>query len=164
MHPDLAFALAQLYQPLGWVCSAPEAETESADYGAHALTVGGLRVRFRVAKITPTKVGQFVTLWKRVGRNPIQPLDAADPLDCCVVSVRHGAQCGQFVFSMAVLRQHGVVSVDGLGGKRALRVYPPWDTTTSRQAQTTQRWQLDCFLDLSNGAPDHARAHRLYGL
>lgn len=164
MHPDLLLAHTQLYQPLGWACSAPEAEAESADYGAHVLTVGGLRVRFRAAKVTPTKLGQFVTLWKRVGRGPIQPLDAADPLDCCVVSVRHGAQCGQFVFSMAVLRQHGVVSVEGRGGKRALRVYPPWDVTTSRQAEKTQQWQQECFVDLSSSAVDLVRAKRLYGL
>jgi hypothetical protein len=164
MHPDLLLAHTRLYHPLGWACSTPQTEPESADYGAHALTVAGLRVRFRTAKITPTKVGQFVTLWQRVGTGPIQPFDAADPLDCAVVSVRRGAQLGQFVFPMAVLRQQGVVSVNGLGGKRALRVYPPWDTPTSRQAEKTQQWQRECFVDLSDGAIDLARARQLYGL
>lgn len=37
---------------------------------------------------------------------------------------------------MVLLRQHGVVSVEAQGGKRALRMYPPWDCTTNRQAQT----------------------------
>lgn len=32
------------------------------------------------------------------------------------------------------LRRHGVVSVDGSGGKPAFRLYPPWVTTTNRQA------------------------------
>lgn len=164
MHPDLLAAHTQLYHPLHWACSMPQAEAESADYGAYALTVAGLRVRFRAAKITPTKVGQFVTLWQRVGKGPIQPFDVADPVDCCVVSARRGEQLGQFVFSMAVLRQHGVVSVAGQGGKRALRVYPPWDSTTSRQAQQTQQWQQDYFVDLSGGAVDLVRARRLYGL
>ncbi len=164
MHPDLLLAHTQLYQPLGWACSPAQPEAESADYGAYALTVAGLRVRFRAAKITPTKVGQFVTLWQRVGKGPIQPFDMADPVDCCVVSVRSGEQVGQFVFPMAVLRQQGVVSVNGQGGKRALRVYPPWDTTTSRQAEKTQQWQQDCFVDLSGAAVDLARAQRLYGV
>jgi MepB protein len=48
--------------------------------GLCALLLNGLRVQYRVAKITPTKVGQFVTLWKRVGRGPIQPFDLSDPV------------------------------------------------------------------------------------
>jgi hypothetical protein len=29
----------------------------------------------------PTKVGQFVTLWKRLGRGPIQPFDLSYPVE-----------------------------------------------------------------------------------
>ena len=29
--------------------------------------------------------------------------------------------------------------------------YPPWDTTTSRQAQRPHAWQLRYFVDLSEG-------------
>lgn len=53
------------------------------------------------------------------------------------------------------------MSVDGAGGKRAFRVYPPWVTTTSRQATGTQAWQLDHFLPL-DGPVDVARARKLY--
>jgi hypothetical protein len=54
-------------------------------------------VQYRVAKITPTKVGQFVTLWKRVGRGPIQPFELNDPVDMFVVSTRSGPHPGYFV-------------------------------------------------------------------
>jgi hypothetical protein len=37
-------------------------EAESAEYGAYTFELNDLSVRFRVAKITPTKIGQFVTL------------------------------------------------------------------------------------------------------
>ena len=162
-HPDLLAAQALLYQPLGFTCSVPQREEESADYGAYTLEVNGLRTRFRVAKITPTKVGQFVTLWKRVGQGPIQPFDLADPVDCCVVSTRSAGHMGQFVFPKTVLAQRDVVSHKGQGGKRAIRVYPPWDHTTSRQAHNTQAWQLDYFLDLSVDRPiDLDRAAMLY--
>ena len=123
----------------------------------------GAHVRFRVAKTTPTKVGQFVTLWKRVGKGPIQPFDASDDLDLLVVSVRSGPNFGQFVFPKAVLCKQGVMSIHGVGGKRAMRVYPPWDTTTSRQAQKTQAWQLDYFLHVPQTQPiDVERARRLH--
>ena len=163
--PDLLAAQARAYAAIGLTCTHVQPEAESADYGAATLLLGDLRVRFRVAKTTPTKVGQFVTLWKRVGRGPIQPFDVSDPVDCFVVSTRSGAQFGQFVFPMAALAAQGVVAQHGKGGKRALRVYPPWVTTTSRQAQRTQAWQLAYFLDLSDGHPvDTQRAKRLLAL
>ena len=48
---------------------------------------------FVVAKITPTKIGQFVTLWKRSGKLPIQPFDLS--IDFVVVSVRKGDLFGR---------------------------------------------------------------------
>jgi hypothetical protein len=154
-HPDLLAAQALAYAPCGYSVDQLQPELESADYAACTLQLNGLRVQYRVAKITPTKVGQFVTLWKRVGRCPIQPFDVSDPVDLFVVSTRSGQQLGQFVFPKAVLVAQGVVASGDLSGhqagKRALRVYPPWDATTSRQAQRTQAWQLRYFVDMSQG-------------
>ncbi len=112
-------------------------------------------------------MGQFVTLWKRVGRGPIQPFDLSDPVDVFVVSARSGPHLGQFVFPKAVLAAQGVVATGShagkADGKRALRVYPPWDATTSRQAQRTQAWQLEYFVDMSEGQTvDLARLKALF--
>ncbi|MFE5922915.1 MepB family protein [Streptomyces sp. NPDC002285] len=162
-HSDLAAAAELVYDPCGFACSQPVPEPESAEYAAHAFTLDGLSVRFRAARTTPTKVGQFVTVWKRSPGGPIQPFDVTDPVDLFVISCRDGERFGQFVFPMDVLRRRGVVSVDGSGGKRAFRVYPPWVTTTNRQATGTQRWQLDHFLHLDQDGPvDSARARKLY--
>ncbi len=167
-HPDLLTAQALAYAPCGYSVAHLQPELESADYAACTLQLNGLRVQYRVAKITPTKVGQFVTMWMRVGRGPIQPFDLSDPVDVFVVSTRSGLHLGQFVFPKAVLAAQGVVaSGDGTGhhaGKRALRVYPPWDTTTSRQAQRTQTWQLQYFVDMCEGrAVDLERVKALLG-
>lgn len=64
-HSDLLAAKVLVYNPCGFTCSQPVAEAESAEYAAHEFTLDGLAVRFRAAKTTPTKVGQFVTVWKR---------------------------------------------------------------------------------------------------
>ena len=166
-HPDLLTAQALAYAPCGYSVEQLQPELESADYAACTLLLNGLRVQYRVAKNTPTKVGQFVTLWKRVGRGPIQPFDVGDPVDVFVVSTRSGARLGQFVFPKAVLVAQGVVAgADRPGhGKRALRVYPPWATTTSIQAQNTQAWQLQYFVEMSEGrAVDLVRVKALLSL
>ncbi|MFH8573919.1 MepB family protein [Streptomyces sp. NPDC017993] len=160
---DLLRAKALAYDPSGFTCSRPVPEAESAEYGACEFTLDGLSVRFRVAKTTPTKVGQFVTVWKRPENGPIQPFDAEDPVDFFVISTREGERFGQFVFPRDVLRDRGIVSTNGSGGKRAFRVYPPWVTTTNRQAGNTQTWQVNYFLQLPDGDPiDIPRAHELF--
>lgn len=124
LHSDLAVALDLVYKPANILCAEIQPETESAEYGAHSFKLNNCNIRFRVAKITPTKIGQFVTLWKRVAEGPIQPYDMADPVDFFVISVRKDNHLGQFVFPKSVLCQHDIVSNAGQGGKRAIRVYP----------------------------------------
>ncbi|MFF3679952.1 MepB family protein [Streptomyces sp. NPDC002120] len=162
VHEDLLAAKALVYDACGFTCSPPVAEAESAEYGAYTFTLDGLRVTFRAARTTPTKAGQFVTAWKRSEEGPIRPFDVTDPVDLLVVSTRDADGFGQFVFSREVLRERGVLSVDGAGGKRAFRVYPPWTAVASRQARATQAWQADCFLPVGTGARvDLTRARNL---
>ncbi|WP_327257153.1 MepB family protein [Streptomyces sp. NBC_01244] len=162
-HSDLVAAKALVYDPCGFTCSQPVPERESAEYAAHEFTLDGLAVRFRAAKTTPTKVGQFVTVWRRSPAGPIQPFAATDPIDLFVISSRDDHDFGQFVFPMDTLRRHSVVSENGSGGKRAFRVYPPWVTVTNRQAGNAQAWQLDYFLSFHQDEPiDSARAEELY--
>ena len=135
-----------LYRPEGMAFSEWNLEPESAEYGACQYRLNDLRILFRVANITPTKIGQFVTIWKRNNKGPIQPYDATDPIDLFVIAVRMGENFGHFVFPKDVLRQRDIVSKNGKGGKRGIRVYPPWDIPTSKQAQKTQDWQLGYFI------------------
>lgn len=163
VHPDLLAAKTLVFDPCGLDCSAPVPEPESTDYAAHEFTVGGRPIRFRAAKTTPKKVGQFVTLWQRSEQGPIAPFDVDDPVELFVVSTRDGDRFGQFVFPKRALADRGVLSRDGAGGKRAIRVYPPWAATTNRQARGTQEWQLDHFLPIADaGTVDTARALTLY--
>ncbi|MGW3147482.1 MepB family protein [Streptomyces sp. NPDC001177] len=137
--------------------------------GWNGFTLDGRAVRFRVAKTTPTKVGQFVTVWQRSEEGPIRPFDTEDGVDLFVISSRDDDGFGQFVFPHQVLCERGIVSRNGRGGKRGFRVYPPWVTTTNRQAHSTQAWQVNYFFPLGfrlgeNGPADPTRAHALYHL
>jgi len=162
-HSDLLATKDLLYTPCGFHCSLPIPEAQNTEYGAYVFNLNAFSIRFRVAKITPTKIGQFVTLWERIGNGPIQPYDMSDPVDFFVISARKGSALGQFVFPKAVLCDRDIVSNEGKGGKRAIRVYPPWDNPTSRQAQKTQQWQLDYFLEIPADKPvDYVRAQKLY--
>ncbi|WP_457965109.1 MepB family protein [Arthrobacter sp. D1-29] len=149
LPPDLVLTLAE-YTALGLAWSEPTAAPESADYGAHTFAVHGQTAVFRSARTTPTKIGQFVTLWQRseAGARPIRPFDTSDGIDIFVVSTRCGGELGQFVFPQAALVLGGVVSKDFDGGKRALRVYPPWSHPTSRTALATQGWQLEHYFPI----------------
>ena len=140
------------WTPSPWAClglaQAPVPEAESAGYGACRAELHGARLVLRIARTTPTKTGQFVTVWKRSHPDAdIAPLDEGDPLDFVIVAVDDGGtRRGLFLFSRAVLLQRGVLSRAGCGGKRALRVYAPWCAPASAQAQRTQRWQAACFV------------------
>ncbi|WP_243373581.1 MepB family protein [Microvirga solisilvae] len=164
VHPDFLAAADRVYASLGLECSAMQVEPESAEYGACRFDLGERSVVFRASKITPTKIGQFVTCWKRIGNGPIQPFDTSDAFDFLVVSCRSGEHFGQFVFPKSALREKDIVSDQGKGGKRGIRVYPPWDEPESRQAQRTQDWQSAYFLKIDDASLDEVRARKLYGL
>lgn len=164
-HPELLLSYKLIYAPCGLVCtSKPVRKPESAEYCAFEFSLNNIQVKFRVAKTTPTKNGQFVTLWKRIGKGPIMPYDTKDPVDLFVVCVREDNNFGQFVFPKSVLASEDIVSKDGKGGKRAIRVYALWVKTESLQASKTKSWQTKYFVNLSENKEkfDFGRVCKLY--
>lgn len=160
-------AIQAVYEPANMLVTREAVrEAESADYSACRLALNGQAVAFRVAKTTPTKLGQFVTMWKRPTlHGAIAPFGVYDGIDFVVVSVSDATHRGQFVFNKSTLAQRGVMSREGKEGKRAMRVYPPWVTPTSRTASATQKWQLECFFSIApDGTADSARVRELFGL
>jgi hypothetical protein len=99
------------------------------------------------SKITPTKIGQFVTFWKRDKNGITASFDVSDDLDFAIISVRKETQWGLFIFTNKVLQEQGILSDVNRDGKRGFRVYPPWDVAENKQAKKTQEWQLRCFFD-----------------
>jgi hypothetical protein len=145
---DLLAAQKLVYEPNRFIIKNLVIEKESHEYGGSSFEMNEKTIKFRTAKITPTKTGQFVTFWKRIGCGPIMPYDMSDSFDLLIISVRDAKHFGQFIFPKSVLLHKGLLSHDGKGGKRAMRVYPPWDKATSQQAKETQDWQVAYFFEV----------------
>jgi hypothetical protein len=139
-----------VYQPCGFMLNDIVHHTESTEYGACAFSLNDKKIYYRVAKITPTKVGQFVTIWQRNINGITEPFHVADNFDFLIITCKHADNFGQFIFPKSVLADKGIITTASKDGKRGIRVYPPWDATTSKQAQTTQAWQMQYFLTLQN--------------
>lgn len=122
------------------------AEKESKEYDACNYKINNYKIHCRKSKITPKKSGQFVTFYKRIASGVIAPFEETDDFDFLVVEVQDNLHYGYFIFSKAELIKRQIVSTDFKEGKRAFRVYPPWSEPKSKQALTSQQWQVKCFV------------------
>lgn len=154
-----------VYDKCGFALSNVKLHLESVEYGACSFKLNGLAIEHRTSKITPTKAGQFVTVWKRNEQGITAPFDRSDNIDFIVITAKSNENLGQFIFPRTVLVQQGVMSQNGKGGKRGIRVYPPWDIVTNKQAERTQRWQAEYFLTMRTGISiDVATVKKMFGL
>jgi len=161
MDNSLSQLNTEIYDSCGLEISDFQWEAESKEYHACRFDLNGRKIICRSAKITPKKVGQFVTFWKRNGNGPIEPFNDSDLLDFYVVNLRAENQSGQFVFPKSILIKKGIISTEKKEGKRAFRVYPKWDLPKSKQAERSQKWQLDYFYEM-NDSLDINRVLELY--
>ncbi len=139
--------------------------SESKDYQACSFYLNDQHVICRTAKITPKKVGQFVTIWKRMNGGPIQPFDYSDSFNLLVINVQTNEHFGQFVFPKEILLKKGIIRSKSKVGKLGFRVYPPWDKTTNASATKSQRWQENYFLNLDSiESIDVERLKSLYSI
>lgn len=53
-------------------------EKQNSNYGSGTFELAGRTVRFRVAKKTPAKIGQFVAFWKKDQNNKNQPYSSEE--------------------------------------------------------------------------------------
>lgn len=123
-------------------------EPESSAYAACSFSLNGAQIFYRKAKITPKKLGQFVTFWQREKNGKIAPYFHTHLVDYFVVDVQNENTIGQFIFPKSALIINGIISTETKEGKRAFRVYPPWENKLNPQATKAQRWQLNYFCDL----------------
>lgn len=105
-------------------------------------------MKFRAGKTTPTKIGQFVTLWKRNEKGITEPYNIWDAFDLYIIATRKEDESGVFIFPASVLHDNKILSGENGAGKRGFRVYPGWSLPTDEQALKSQGWQMKFYLEI----------------
>lgn len=165
IHQDIKIIKELVYDKCGLKIKNFKPDTESQGYAACSFELNGKKIQYRLAKITPKKNGQFVTIWKRNAEGITVPFDFTDELDFILITSRKEKQSGQFIFPKNILAEKKIISKNGKEGKRGMRVYPPWDVVANKQAAETQRWQLKYFLSIKNdGSTDLNLAKKFLSL
>lgn len=164
-YNDLALVKELVYDKCGFDLTDLKIISESAAYGACSFRLAGKTIQFRISKITPTKSGQFVTIWKRNKNGITEAFDITDDLDFIIITSKSGDNFGQFIFPKSVLAEKGILTRNGKGGKRGLRVYPPWEVLLNQQAEKTKAWQVTYFLSIkNNNSVNLDQAKELFGI
>lgn len=160
---DLKTAKELVYDVCDFKLTNPKLNPESKEYGACSFELNTKKIEHRVSKITPTKIGQFVTIWKRNENGITAPFDFSDELDFIIITSRNEDSLGQFIFPKKNLAEKGIITHNGKDGKRGIRVYPPWDIPENKQAEKTQNWQINYFLPIkTDGSTDLDLAKKLF--
>lgn len=150
LDPELELLKEQLYDICSLQISNYQVDKECVEYSGNTYQIEGLKIIGRNAKKTPIKDGFFVTLWKRNGDGPIQPIESTEDFDYSIITARENGHCGVFIFPKFALINHGVLKSSSKPGKRAFRIYPPWEETNSKLALKSQKWQSEYFLELNS--------------
>lgn len=126
-----------------------EKDNESEEYWGYNYLMNDLKFKFRKSKITPKKIGQFVTLWKRNNNGITEPFHVEDDFDFYIIYSLSGNKEGMFIFSKQELAKQHIIT-DKSEGKRGFRVYPEWDVPPNKQAVKSKDWQSKYFINISN--------------
>ncbi len=146
----LAYLKSIVSESVNFRFSSYKIESESKEYDAARFELNDKRIVYRKAKVTPKKVGQFVTCWKRNLKGETKPLSAYDNIDFYLINVSTLSNNGFFILPKKILIKKGILSSYNEKGKRGFRVYPQWDIAMNKQAMQTQKWQLQHFYDPEN--------------
>jgi hypothetical protein len=150
LYSDLRIVKELLYDKCNLRLTSINICSESMEYSACSFYLEGKKIEYRASKITPTKTGQFVTIWKRNKNGVTKPFDIFDDLDFIVITSISGERIGQFIFPQSILAEKGIITQNNKDGKRGIRVYPIWDKATNKQAEKTQNWQINYFVEIKS--------------
>lgn len=158
INRQLAFINDIIYEPNNFAIVSFKEEAQNAEYAGYVFELSDetriKSIRFRVAKITPTKIGQFVTFWEKDANKVNQPyfIDTTPEL-LVITTFRQDGGFGQFVFPKDILLKKNILKSQSNQGKMGMRVYPSWDKPVSKAAIHTQSWQLPYFFEINKAKP-----------
>lgn len=151
MIQELISIQNSVFSELNYTISNLYPDLECEEYLGYNFQLNHYHIKFRKSKITPKKIGQFVTLWKR---NPdskqTEPFSNSDPFDFFIIYAELDNRSGFFFFPKTTLAHQYILTLAQKEGKRGFRVYPDWDIPQNKQAEKTKNWQGKFFIDLSS--------------
>ncbi len=108
------------------------------------------KICIRLSHTTPTKLGQFVTLYKRYA-GKIIPLNISD-IEYLIIVYTEPNLHGMFIMNQQMLLLQNIIShkqidINREYGKLSFRIYHPSCMLNSKQAITSQKWQQSTFYD-----------------
>ncbi|MCU5111943.1 MepB family protein [Bacillus wiedmannii] len=139
-----------VYKPNNLMITNLIEEKQNAEYVGCLFHLNKKTIRFRVSKITPNKIGQFVSFWEKDANMQNQAFSYDAAPDLLVIACINDNKLGQFIFPKEILLKEKILKTQSQKGKMAMRIYPLWDTPVSNQAKKSQMWQLQYFVDLSD--------------
>ena len=143
--------IENIYKPNNLSVTCLEEESQNDKYGGGKFMLSSKSIRFRVAKITPKKTGQFVAFWEKDKNNKNQALNYNQAPELLVINcLGSNEEFGQFIFPKAILLKHQILRSDTSKGKMGMRIYPAWSFPESKEALKTQAWQAAYYIDLSD--------------
>jgi len=125
-------------------------DSECEEYFGFNFKINQTYFKFRKSKLTPKKMGQFVTLWKRNSDGNTIPFDIKDDFEFYIIHIEENNHSGFFLFPKAILGQQHILSNVSKEGKRGFRIYAYWHFPSNKQAEKTKLWQSDFFINYTN--------------
>lgn len=139
-----------IFKPLKLNITEIIPDLECDEYSGFNFKINENRIKFRRSKLTPKKVGQFVTFWKRDSDGKTVPFSVNDDFDFYLISIEENESSGFFIFPKAVLEKENLISSELKVGKRGFRIYADWHFPNSKQAEKTKLWQTQFFIIFDN--------------
>lgn len=85
-------------------------DKEGNQYHACKFDINNKKILFRSSKITPKKIGQFLTVWHRNIFSITIPFDVSDQLDYLIILSEKDTKKGVFIFPKNTLVSKGIFS------------------------------------------------------
>ena len=147
-YPELNTINNIVFKVIGTSISNFKKKLESQAYHSSRFSLNNKSIIYRLAKNTPKKIGQFVTIWKRNDAGITASFNENDNLDYFIIACIKENNFGFFIFPKSILLENKILSTNNIDGKRGIRVYPTWDQATNKQALKTKEWQSQYFVEI----------------
>ncbi|MDP9955554.1 hypothetical protein J2X97_001191 [Epilithonimonas hungarica] len=125
-------------------------DLECEEYSGFNFKINQTNYKFRKSKLTPKKVGQFVTFWKRDLYGKTVPFDVNDDFAFYIISIEESENSGFFLFPKVILEKENLISSEQKTGKRGFRIYADWHFPNNKQAEKAKLWQTEYFINYSD--------------